>query len=436
MKTSPLFSPVPKTPHWPLVIRWCLLAILASGAPRAFAEGSPTGYLAITDVRVLTASDEGTIEAGTVLIRDGQIEAVGKEVSIPSGAAVFSAPGKTLMPGVIDPYYVVNVPGTSASSGTRTIVFQGRVFVIGGSPAATDTSFVRISDAFVPANWNWRTSVRSGITTALLTSRGHGLSCTASPRMDADAVRLNLKTPQTYIAVTNDPASLKVLRAGLKSPKKSAEKDDDDASSAEIDPNDPWDAVRAGKRPLLINANNAAAVLYVAKELRRDENQKVQIGLVVSGQDAILCMESLDDLPADRVTLILQPVLTSEPTTRRLVNVAEEARRREIPFVFSLATNQSIFRESQDVPFFSVTQLVQYGLDRDAALAALTSGSAKLIGIEKRTGSIEPDKQADLILLDADPFSATARIERVWSGGSEIYSFESGTVPTNLRSGS
>ncbi|MEM9827526.1 MAG: amidohydrolase family protein [Planctomycetota bacterium] len=448
-------APLTTLGDWMLACVFGLSLVVGPGANAD--DDSPSGYLALTDVRIMTAAKEGTIDRGTVLIRDGQIEAVGQDVSIPAGSAVLSAPGKTIMPGVIDPYYVIRVSGAPVST-QRTIVFQGRVFVIGGSPAANDNNFVRLEDAFVPENWNWRAAIRSGITTVNLTSRGFGLSCTASPRIDSADVRLDTDSPQTYIAVSNEPGSLKVLRGGLKPPRKSSSsssrsstsssrsssssktdsKDDDapEEADSKTDPNDPWEAIRAGERPLLVNANNAAAVLYVAEELKKDENKKVELGLVVSGQDALLCMESLEDFPADRLTLILQPTLTTETNTQRLVNVAAMAAEREIPFVFSPASRQSDFRNSQDVPFFSVSQLVHYGLDPELALQALTSGPAELIGLGEKTGSVEPEKRADLILLDGDPMTEMARIERVWSGGREVYSFESGQTPALAGSGS
>src|SRR6185369_7823717 len=65
------------------------------------------GVFALTNVRIVTAPGQ-TIEKGTVIIRDGTIEAVGPNVAIPADAAVRDLSGKTLYPGLIDPYVTVS----------------------------------------------------------------------------------------------------------------------------------------------------------------------------------------------------------------------------------------------------------------------------------------------------------------------------------------
>ena len=68
---------------------------------RVFAQGATPTVVAIRNGTILTAT-RGTINDGTVLIRDGKIAAVGTNVSIPSGADVYDATGKFVSPGIID----------------------------------------------------------------------------------------------------------------------------------------------------------------------------------------------------------------------------------------------------------------------------------------------------------------------------------------------
>ena len=387
--------------------------------------GFADGLLAITGATIETATDDGVIENGTILIRDGKIDQVGTDVSVPGSAAVIRADGKTVMPGIVDPYYVVTVPAASSGGGSRVIVIQGRTFVIGGAPTATDTSFVKVAEAFQPARWNWRPAVRSGITSTHLVTRGFGQSCLASPRVDSVEAVLNVKSPRTFIAVSNEPKSLKVLRDGLKKPTTSGSSRTPTSSSSTRPPTSSssttppiWDDIRSGKRALVVNANNAAAVLYIVQEMKKDENKKVKVALVVSGSDALL---TLDQLPADRVTLVMAPRLETEPTTRRLVNVAKDAADLGIPVAFSLSSNQTNFRNSQDIPLFAVAQLVHLGLDRQSAIRSLTQVPAEVLGMGESIGTIEEGRQADLLIFDGDPLSATGRIEQILSEGKTIY---------------
>jgi imidazolonepropionase-like amidohydrolase len=64
------------------------------------------------------------------------------------------------------------------------------------------------------------------------------------------------------------------------------------------------------------------------------------------------------------------------------------------------------------------------GLTTAAALKTATADAAELLGISDHAGTVEVGKDADLVLLDADPLadiSATMRIRMVIRGGSVVY---------------
>src|SRR5918995_5145835 len=61
----------------------------------------PRGTFAIRNARIVTVSGPD-IENGTVVIRDGKIEAVGTNVSVPSGAQTIDGTGLSVYPGMID----------------------------------------------------------------------------------------------------------------------------------------------------------------------------------------------------------------------------------------------------------------------------------------------------------------------------------------------
>jgi imidazolonepropionase-like amidohydrolase len=59
------------------------------------------------------------------------------------------------------------------------------------------------------------------------------------------------------------------------------------------------------------------------------------------------------------------------------------------------------------VVLFEAAEAAAYGLSFEEALAAITIDAARILGIEKRVGSLEPGKDGDLALYDGDPFSWT-----------------------------
>lgn len=70
------------------------LAVTALTASSALAQ-----TYAVTNGRVVTNTNAGIIENGTVLLRDGDIVAVGAEVAIPADATVIDADGGWITPG-------------------------------------------------------------------------------------------------------------------------------------------------------------------------------------------------------------------------------------------------------------------------------------------------------------------------------------------------
>jgi imidazolonepropionase-like amidohydrolase len=58
---------------------------------------------------------------------------------------------------------------------------------------------------------------------------------------------------------------------------------------------------------------------------------------------------------------------------------------------------------------------------REDAIRWLTSNPAKALGIAKQTGSLEPGKNADVVLWSGDPFSVYSRAEQVYIDGALMY---------------
>jgi len=61
--------------------------------------------------------------------------------------------------------------------------------------------------------------------------------------------------------------------------------------------------------------------------------------------------------------------------------------------------------------------LVKYGLPEEAALAALTIDAARLLGIDQAVGTVEPGKLANLVITDGPLFDEKTRIRYVFVAG-------------------
>jgi len=83
----------------------CFLGVLCLGyVPHSASAASPPDAAAIILIRnatILTVS-HGTIEHGSILIKDGKITEVSQSINAPKDAQVIDAAGQFVMPGIID----------------------------------------------------------------------------------------------------------------------------------------------------------------------------------------------------------------------------------------------------------------------------------------------------------------------------------------------
>ncbi len=92
-----------------LVLLVIALAPVRARAANASAADAPT-VLLIQNATILTVS-HGTIERGSILIKDGKIAEVGPSIKAPKDAQVIDAAGQFVIPGIIDCHSHIAVDG-------------------------------------------------------------------------------------------------------------------------------------------------------------------------------------------------------------------------------------------------------------------------------------------------------------------------------------
>ena len=133
------------------------LAVVATAAP---AQDLPW---ALTNARIETVG-RGTIEKGTIVIRDGLIAAVGANVAVPPDARVVDLTGRTVYPGIIDLTSTIGLPAQSSGAGAP----RGP----GGPPADEEPAGLSpqrsIAEELRSAAADARSAREAGITAALV----------------------------------------------------------------------------------------------------------------------------------------------------------------------------------------------------------------------------------------------------------------------------
>src|SRR5208282_5694553 len=160
-------------------------ALLATGFAAATAAAQDSGVIAIEHATILTVT-KGAIENGTIIIRDGKIAHVGKSVKVPAGATVIDATGMFVTPGIIDCHSHIAVEGG---------VNEGSVAV---------SSMVGIGDVLNPDDIEIYRDLAGGVTVA------HVLHGSANPIGGQNQlIKLRWGKPANELKFEGAPLSIK-----------------------------------------------------------------------------------------------------------------------------------------------------------------------------------------------------------------------------------
>jgi len=390
--------------------------------------------VAITGGRVVPVTAD-PVENGTVLIEDGKITAVGAGLAVPDGAHVIDAAGQWVLPGFIEVHGHVGVHEEAQGwAGSDTNEMTEPV-----------TAQVRALDAINPADLGFRDAISGGVL-AVNVNPGSG-----NP-IGGQTVALRCWGRTVDEMLLREPSGLKsalgenpkrvygeqgkmpstrlgtaaVIRGAFVSAANYLAKLDAEAAKPEADrkPVDRDLKLEALGRVLrreipwrqhCHRADDIATALRIAEEFGYD--------LVIDhGTEAHLVA---DLLAARNIPVIIGPLFTSRSKVELLNrSLANPGRLARAGVTIAITTDHPV------VPIHflvhQATLAVKEGLDRDTALAALTINPARIAGVDGRLGSIEPGKDADLVLWSGDPLDVFSRAQRALIGGREIYSWNNG----------
>jgi imidazolonepropionase-like amidohydrolase len=392
------------------------------------------GNVAITGGRVVPITGE-PVAGGTVLIADGRITAVGAGLAVPSGATVIDATGSWVLPGFIEAHGHVGVSEEA----------QGWAGEDTNEMTEPVTAQVRAIDAINPADLGFRDAVTGGVL-AVNVNPGSGnpiggqtaaLKCWGrtvdemvlrAPSGMKSALGENPKRvygnkekmPSTRLGTAAVIRSALVDAANYLARLEDRERKPE-ADRAPVDRDLKLEALgRVLRREIpwrqhCHRADDIATAIRIADEFGYD--------LVIDhGTEAHLLA---DIIAARGIPVIIGPLFTSRAKVElRNRSLANPGRLAAAGVTIAITTDHPV------VPIHflvhQATLAVKEGLDPATALAALTINPARIAGIDERLGSIEPGKDADLVIWSGDPLDVRSRVRRALIEGTEIYAWDNG----------
>ena len=406
-----------------------LLTAASLGAQQPAAK--PAGPTLIKNATILTVT-RGTLQNTDLLLQNGKIAQIGKNLSAPAGAQVIDAAGKYVMPGIIDPHSHTMIDAVN----------EGSLSV---------TSMVRVRDVLNPTDVNIYRQLAGGVTTINVL---HGSANTIGGQnavvklkwgRDVDEMLFPGATPgikfalgenvtrknsQTAQQATGQPLRYPATRMGQEEVLRDAftrARDykaawDDYYAKAKTDKTavppardlelDPLVEVLEGKR--FVHAHSYRAdemlmLLEIAKEFGftvktlqhglegykiASEIAQAGTGLSSFADEWSYKIEAYDAIPYNVPILMRHGVVAT-------VNSDSDERARRLNI--------------------DAAKMMRYGgLSEDSALKTITYNGAVQLGIEKRVGSIEVGKDADVVIWNGDPLSVYSMAETTFIDG-EIF---------------
>ncbi|MFN8398113.1 MAG: amidohydrolase family protein [Bacteroidia bacterium] len=410
-KHSPCLGPPPRIRQHPR---------LRPGPPNPSPKHTGTILL---DNATIHVGNGTVIEKGSVLISNDKIQAVGSINAVPQEAKIIDLAGQHIYPGLIAPVTQLGLSEVEAARATND-----RAEVGGINPNARALIAYNTDSRVTP-------TVRSnGILLAQTTPDGDLLKGLSSiVQLDAwsweDAAyvtddALHLSWPSQQISTSPQGPPREEQEKRLRERMNELEMAFDNAlayaqakaAGKTQKPDLRWEAmapVVTGSKPLWIEANSEKDI-RTAIEFALRRNLKM---VLVGGADAWLLSDLLRQHQIPVVLLKPQRLPRAEDDP-----VDQPFRAPGILFKAGVLTCLSMdnFWNYRNLPF-QAGQAVQGGLTKEEALQMITLNTAKILGIDQRTGSIEPGKDANIIVSAGDLLDMrTSKVEMAWIQGRQI----------------
>ncbi|WP_176719439.1 amidohydrolase family protein [Rhodohalobacter halophilus] len=421
------------------VLRWLLLPLLLLALPAwGVAQTTPIDGMkdntpnvhAFTNATIVTAPGE-TVRNATLVIRNGVVEAVGRRVTPPADARVWDMEGKTIYPGFIDPYTDLGM------NDPRVELDRGNV-----SWNPNLRAHLKAEQEFDNENDGSDDLRKQGFTAALTLPplgifKGEAAVMSLKDGLSADrVVQSGVAQGATFSRFREFGFTYPTSAIGVIAFIRQTLYDADwyerahqaymnDRSLERPESNAPLAALRNaanGEQPLLFETGSDEEILRV----RRLANEfNITPWILGNGHEYKL----LDVLRDGGMPLILPLNFADKPDVDTPENALGEdladlrhwylspenpGRVADAGIQFSLTT-KGLDNKSSFLP--NLRKAIKLGLNKETALAALTTNPANLLGISSTHGSIESGKSASFIIADGDLFEDGSKIIDLWVDG-------------------
>jgi imidazolonepropionase-like amidohydrolase len=392
------------------------------------------------------------LDKGTILIEKGKIAAIGKDIEVPFDARVIDASGKVVFPGLVHAH---TWRGLDVANEARPVTPQLDAY-----------------DAIDPSQLFFEDCLRLGVTTVhviqanntvigglgrvvrpigmsvneMTVAEGEFLKISVTPRSDYERMLQMASLREAFLELDDylDRLAEQRYEENLKKEKKEidvlpaeARKRGKDLIRAEDVDDQHKNLLRlrggqvrvAGQdgptlfKPLgaFLYCGNAMDVAPAA-QLAKDNGFFHRAVFVIGGET----YKAVAELKAAARPVVLPPDLVYREVDQLTGDVKETFVPKKIAdaglqYAIVPSLDDSL---SERMMTYQAARLVRSGIARDEAIRAITINPAKILGLEKRVGSLEVGKDANIAIYSGDPLDYNSVVEKVLIDGILAYERE------------
>ncbi len=416
------------------------------------------GAIAIRNAKIVTVSGS-VISKGTVVVRNGLIQEVGENVTIPGDATVIDGEGMTVYPGLVDALSTWGMPGAAPAAGGG----RGGRGAAAATPAAaaatpapppargpedrpSTTSWIKAADEIQTTDKRIETARSAGYTTAavwptrgffagqgslidllsgekagemvLVPSLGQYISLT---RAGGGGGGMGGGFPSALMGMISYIRQIYLDAGHYQLVKDAYAKNPRGMQRPEYDR--ALEGVLESKR-ILLPANRWVEIdrmIHFAAELKqpaiyyglREGFEDRSVGYLKAANATVLVSLRWPEKPRDEDPEAEDPyrqlvIREKAPTTPAVL------KKNGIKF--------ALYSDGLDAPRDlqrAIKKAIDNGLSREDALRALTLSPAEIYGVQDRLGSIEKGKIANLVVTKGEIFDERTKIQFVLVDGNK-----------------
>jgi len=381
-------------------------------------QDAPSSGPFVLKARRVEIGDGEVMEHAVMLIEDGKILVMGQDLPVERGLPVIELDDdQVVMPGIVNPYSRHGMSGGGFNDSRPNIMASDELYPTPRYDAFLENGITTVAQ--YPAG----TGI-PGQAVALNTFAG-----TKSSMLIEDGVYLK-------VIMSNNARYKRNLTDGFEKAdeylkeveekrkefeeKKDKEKDKDKKKEMEfeepqVDPRvQPFFDLREGKLQALFSIDSAAAYDHLVDAIG-DEEFEWHLRIPLSRDIDVFHVK--DKIGEKGVFCLMEPEITLMPGTMR---------QRNLPAEFARAGAKLVLVPRRDNPagfesfLGDVGVMIATGLDRAAAVRAMSKNAADFLGLGDRLGTLEEGKHANLVVFSGDPFEPGTKIDAVMLGGNFV----------------